>query len=445
MSSLFEKKLKKVRYPNVMMRYFNNNDYFDTKATTKKIEQFHLDSIREISKKAYKDNEFYRNKMDQAGIHPNQIKTLEDLQRLPLLTKDELRGKPYILLTCEKEDIALVQVSTGTTGGEEIYMMYTWNDYYLHDLAPRYPKLFPVDPGDVCLNGLPYEMSAAGLAFHKTFMEGCQATVIPAGKGGAYSTPKKTLKMIRDLQPNVVITSPSWAMLLAEEAEEQEFDLQSLQLKNLWLTGEGCSPAFRERLERIWGTTANFFYGSLECGVLGIECDDHDGYHLAQAHAIVEIIDPETGEVLEEGDIGEIVVTSTLRYDTPIIRFRTGDLGYIDKTPCSCGVTLPKFYLRGRVADQIRYKGTTLSPFYLEEFLMRQQEVGNWFEFVVNEDSDNEVIRVRCELANGVRPSKELAEQLSSKMEFSTGIPFTFEFVKQLPRPQGKTRRVVTE
>ena len=97
-----------------------------------------------------------------------------------------------------------------------------------------------------------------------------------------------------------------------------------LQLKSLWLTGEGVSPAFRERLEKIWRTTANFFYGSLECGVLGIECAEHDGYHLAQAHAIIEIIDPETEEVLEEGDIGEIVVTSTLRYDTPILRFRTG-------------------------------------------------------------------------------------------------------------------------
>ena len=89
---------------------------------------------------------------------------------------------------------------------------------------------------------------------------------------------------------------------------------------------------------------------------LELSVHDHDGYHLAQAHAILEIIDPETEEVLEEGDIGEIVVTSTLRYDTPILRFRTGDLGYMDKTPCSCGVTLPKFYLRGRVQDQILIK-----------------------------------------------------------------------------------------
>jgi phenylacetate-CoA ligase len=445
MSSLFERKIKKVTTPPNISKYLSDSDYFDATTNVEKIEQFHLDAIREISQRAYENNEFYKKKMDAAGVLPQDIKSLSDLVKLPLLTKDELRGKPYILLTCKKEDIALVQVSTGTSGGEEIYMMYTWNDYYLHDLAPRYPKLFPIEPEDVCLNALPYEMSAAGLAFHKTFIEGCEATVIPAGKGGAYSTPKKTLKMIKDLQPNVIITTPSWAMQLTEEAKEQNFDFQSLQLKSLWLTGEGCSPTFRERLEKIWRTTANFFYGSLECGVLGIECNDHDGYHLAQAHAIIEIIDPETEEVLEEGDIGEIVVTSTLRYDTPILRFRTGDLGYIDKTPCSCGVTLPKFYLRGRVQDQIRYKNTTLSPFYLEEFLMRQPEVGNWFQFVENPDKAEDLIYVRCELAKGVEPTEELAERLASKMEFSTGIPFSFEFVHQIPRPQGKTIRVVTE
>ncbi|MBP3950806.1 phenylacetate--CoA ligase family protein [Bacillus suaedae] len=444
MSSLFEKKLKNVKVPLTIKRFFNGSVHPD-KMSEKQIEQYQLTSIKEIVKKAYEKSELYRQKLDGVNVHPRDIKQLSDLTKLPFLTKEELRGNPYILLTCDKKDIALVQVSTGTSGGEEIYMMYTWNDYYLHDLAPRYPDLFEVDPGDVCLNALPYEMSAAGLAFHKTFMEGCEATVIPAGKGGAYSAPKKTVKLLRDLRPNVVITTPSWAMLLAEEAESQNFELSELQLKKLWITGEGCSPAFRERLEKRWGATANFFYGSLECGVLGIECDDHDGYHVTQAHALIEIVDPESGEVLDEGEIGEIVVTSMLRYDTPIIRFRTGDIGYVDSEQCSCGVTLPKFHLRGRVSDQIRYNGTTLSPFYLEEFLMREPDIGDWFEFVVKKDEDNESIKVRCELADDVEASAYLADSLASKLEYSSGIPFTFEFVDKLERPQGKTVRVVNE
>ncbi len=152
MSSLFEQKIKKVNKPSYISKYFNNNDFFDTTTNVLRIDQFHLDAVREISQRAYDHNEFYKNKMDEAGVHPRDIAGLSDLKKLPLLTKDELRGKPYILLTCKKEDIALVQVSTGTSGGEEIYMMYTWNDYYLNDLAPRYPELFPIDPEDVCLN-----------------------------------------------------------------------------------------------------------------------------------------------------------------------------------------------------------------------------------------------------------------------------------------------------
>jgi phenylacetate-CoA ligase len=441
MNSLFEKKFQKLVKPPVLTKYFSSS-IFPDEMSLKTIAEFQKESIKEIVRRAYDRSHFYQEKMKRAGVTPDDIMDLSDLSRLPFLTKDELRGKPWALLTCDKKDVALVQVSTGTTGGEEIYIMNTWEDYYLHELSPGYPKLLPVEKGDICLNALPYEMSSAGLAFHKTFMDGCQATVIPAGKGGAYSTPAKTIKMMRDLQPIVVITTPSWAITLAEAAAENSFDLKSLPLKKIWLTGEGCSPAFRERVEKLWGITANFYYGSLECGGIGVECDAHNGYHIIQAHAIVEIVNPETGEVLEPGEIGEIVVSCPLRYHSPILRYRTMDLGYIDTDPCSCGILLPRLFLRGRMVDQIIVQGVSLSPFYLEEFLMRLPEVGNWYQFVVD-SSASDRLKVRCELSAGVQPSKELAESLASKMEFAIGIPFEFEFVDKLPRPNGKTVRVV--
>src|SRR5690606_25960759 len=139
-----------------------------------------------------------------------------------------------------------------------------------NELAPPLTRLADVGPGDICLNALPYEMSSAGLAFHKVFMEGCGATVIPAGKGGAYSSPEKTIRLMQDLAPTIAITTPSYAMTLAETAEKLGFDLGSLPLRKMWLTGEGCSFAFRSRVEALWNTRANFYYGSLECGALGI-------------------------------------------------------------------------------------------------------------------------------------------------------------------------------
>lgn len=442
MNSLFEKKLQKLRKPELLDKYFSGPDFPDSGMSPAHLAEYQRESIREIVRRAYERSPFYREKMTATGITPDDIRDLGDMERLPFTSKEELTVNPWALLACDKEDIALIQVSTGTTGSREIYIMNTWDDYYFLELATGYPELVPVGRGDIVLNALPYEMSSAGLAFHKTFLEGCQATVIPAGKGGAYSTPEKTVTLLSDLRPTVVITSPSWAVRIAEAAAERKFDLPGLHLKKMWLTGEGCSPSFRKRVERIWGATANCYYGSLECGGIGIECDQHNGYHIIQGHVYLEIVDPETEMPLEPGEIGEIVVTCLLRYDTPILRYRTRDLGYIDPDPCPCGVLLPRLFLMGRRNDQVVIKNTTLSPFYLEEFLMRLPEVGNWFQFVVPPEG-SDVLRIRVEPAPGIRPSPELADTLASKMEYGTGLPCEIEFVDRIPRSNEKTLRVV--
>lgn len=445
MSSFFEKRLAEVKKPYLVDRYFGN--LFMAAADSmplQKIKSYHQDALKEIVNRAYNKCNFYRDKMRAVGVTPEQMQQLSDISKLPFTTKDELRGNPWTLLACDRKDITVITVSTGTTGGEEIYVPNTWRDYALNDMTPRYPKLFPVDPGDICIDALPYEMSSAGLSFHKLFMDACLATSFNAGKGGAYSTPEKTAKVLRDLQPSIVITTPSWAVCILEAAEEQGFDLTSLHLKKLWLTGEGCSDAFRKRVENDWGTSANMYYGSLECGGIGIECDCHDGYHLLQAHVITEIVDPETDEPLEPGEIGEIVVTCTLRYDTPLIRYRTRDLGYIEMAPCPCGVTAPRLILRGRLVDQLNIQGTSFSPFYLEEFLMRNPEIGNWYQFIVRRD-DPSYFKVKAEMAKGYQPDAELADKIASKLEFAIGVPCKVELVERMPRTAQKAKRVVYE
>src|SRR6184192_888008 len=173
-----------MKQSSILKKYFDNE--FADSMSIDRLKEYHYEALKELVSRAFEKCEFYRDKMNAAGVKPEDIKSLNDLEKIPFLTKEELRGKPWALLACDKEDIVVVQVSTGTTGGEEIYMMYTWEDYYLHELAPGYPKLFNIVGEDICFNALPYEMSSSGLAFHKIFLEGCQATVIPAGKGGAY-------------------------------------------------------------------------------------------------------------------------------------------------------------------------------------------------------------------------------------------------------------------
>ncbi|PKM44538.1 MAG: phenylacetate--CoA ligase [Firmicutes bacterium HGW-Firmicutes-8] len=441
MEFLFEKQLRCVAKEPTLSRF---STLEDDEVSLPIMTDFQTEALRAMVTRVYKHNSFYRQKMTQAGLKPEDIKSLADLAKLPFTTKDELRGKPWILLAADKKDISLISVSTGTTGGEEIYIMQTWKDHFINEFSAGAKPLVNIGAGDICINALPYEMSSAGLSFHKVFMDICAATVVPVGKGGAYSTPEKTVNIMRDLQPTVMISTPSYAITLAEAAAQLNFDLTSLPLKIIWLTGEGCSPAFRDRVEKIWGTKGNFFYGSLEAGVLGIECDAHAGYHIPMGQVILEIIDPETGEVLEPGEIGEVVATPLLRFESPLIRYRTQDLGYIDPDPCSCGAYLPRFFMRGRLVDHITVNEINFSPFYLEEFLMRLPEVGNWYQFVV-QPGHNDQLKIRTELAPGVEPTSELAEKLASRMEFAIGIPCEFEFVTKLPRPSSKTVRVVHE
>lgn len=444
MSSRYEKRLASVKKSAPLDKYFVEEEFADKNMSAERIADFQRDSLKEIVKSAYNKCSFYKGKMDALGVTPGDINELSDLSKLPFTTKEELRGNPWALLACDKKDISIITVSTGTTGGEEIYIPSTWRDYYLNEMTPGYPVLFPIDPGDICINALPYEMSSAGLAFHKTFMDACLGTVVAAGKGGAYSTPKKTVKVMKDLKPNYVITTPSWAINIAEAARDSSFDLTSLSLKKMWLTGEGCSSAFRNRVEKIFGTTANMYYGSLECGGVGIECDEHDGYHILASHAIVEIVDPKTGKPLEPGEIGEIVVTCPLRFDTPLIRYKTKDIGYIETNTCRCGISLPRIFLRGRLVDQIEILNTSFSPYYFEEFLMRLPEVGNWYQFVIKRGGADK-LKIKAELAAGLKPSPELADKLSSKMEFAIGIPCEFELYEKLPRTSQKAIRVVYE
>ncbi len=442
MTSDFEKRLAEETLPPVIRHHFSQS-LFPDHMPSNRLTEFQKESLREVVTRAYENLPFYRQKMTQAGVKPQVINSLSDLAKMPFTTKNELRQNPWALLACDKKDISVIHVSTGTTGGQPIYTIETWKEYYLNTCI-NYPRLQPIEQDDLCFVALPYEMSAAGLDFHTRFLVGYQAAVMAVGKGGAYSTPEKTIKLIRDLKPTVVVTSPSYAITLAEAADEASFDLTSLRLKKIWLAGEGCSPAFRKRVEIIWGTTVNFVYGATECGLIGIECDAHNGYHIAQGHVLVEIVDPKTEKVLEPGEIGEIVITCLLRFDTPLIRYRTQDLGCLDPQPCPCGVPLERLHLRGRLSDQIVLKGTAYSPVYLEDFLMQLPEVGNWYTFVVK-TGENEHLKIRTELAAGVKPTPELAEKLAVKMGSAINIPCEFELVSKLPRLAQKAVRVVYE
>ena len=438
--SFIRKKFSEPLHP-LVKKYFTAHRAIES-WSKEYLKVYHEDMIRGVIEHACQNSDFYRNKFAAKGVRPEDFQALEDIRKFPLTTKDELRGKPFVLLSVPRERIVQVHLSTGTTGGEHIYTLYTWEDYFINFHGPDMPRLMPLTVEDIVINALPHEMTFSGPGYHNLLQKGVGALMVPAGKGGLYSTPDSTLEMARDLEATVLVTTPPYAAYLAEIADERGIRLgKDIKLRFMWLTGEGCSPSFRNRIEEKWSCPALFYYGSLEAGPMAIECQQKGGYHITNGHIFMEVVDRGTGEPVAPGEIGAIVVTELTRWASPLIRYQTGDIGFIDDKKCECGLELPRMGLRGRDEDQVAVREKVYSPFFVEELLMQIPEVGNWYELVPR----GEKLLVRAELMPGVAPNKVIEGKIQEQLSKKAGIPAEVHFVTGLPRPGGKTARVVKE
>ena len=438
--SFIEQKFGEPLHP-IVKKYFTSSR--DIESWSKEhMRLYHEEAIRWVLEHAYKDNNFYREKFTAKGVRPDDFRFLEDIKKFPFTTKAQMQGNPFVLLSVPRERISQVHLSTGTTGGEHIYTYYTWEDYFINFVAPDMPQLMSLSVDDVMINALPYEMSLAGPGAHNIFQKGVGVLMVPAGKGGLYSTPESTLTMARDLEATVLITTPPYAAYLAEIADERGIRLgKDIQLRFMWLAGEGCSASFRNRLEQKWGCLVLYVYGALEAAPIAFECHQKGGYHVASGHVFVEVVDRKTGEPLPAGQMGIIVVTDLTRSASPMIRYQTGDMGFIENEKCPCGLELPRMVLRGRDEDQVVIREKAYSPYFVEELLMQIPEMGNWYQLVPREDS----LLVRAELMAGTIPSQEIEIKIKEQLLKKAGIPAEVNFVTGLPRPGGKTARVVKE
>ena len=414
-----------------------------------RIRAYQTEAVAEQLAHVYTNSRFYREKFDRAGTRPGDFCSLDDLARFPFTMKDDLRASghgvqrstPWLLLSVPKEEVCLVHTSTGTTGGDWSYTFYTWEDMHVRDFAP-YPRLLmPVKADDVVLNALPYEMSSSGQSFQRSLQGVTGALVVPAGKGGFYSDPYKTAQIMADLRVTVLITTPSYAMLLAEIVLQLGVRPSSdIPLRFIWLTGEGCAPAYRRRLEELWQCQGLVFYGSMECGSIAIECNYQSGGHVSAGHLYLEIIDPGTGRPLPPGEQGEVVCTLLQRKASPLIRYRTQDLAILDVSPCPCGVLLPRLHIRGRIVDQVaagEAAEPVVSPYVIEEVLYSQPEIGHNYQIYFSESGLRIDAELRFDYGDPETAREHVVQQLGRR-----GLRAELTWVDHIPRIGGKTRRI---
>jgi phenylacetate-CoA ligase len=389
---------------------------------------------------------FYQQQLREAGIRAEDIRTLDDVRKLPFTRKQDLRdGYPFGFFAVPLSQVVRIHTTSGTTGKPTV-VGYTRRDLEAWaELIARNLTMVGLKEGDVFQNMVNYGMFTGGLGFHYG-AEKIGLTVIPSATGNT----RRQIEMIQDFGVTAIHCTPSYAMHLAEVAEEMGAELSTLRTG--LFGAEPWSDAMRGELEHRLGVTAYDSYGLSELFGPGVafECPERDGLHIWHDSYLVEIIDPATGEVLGPGERGELVVTPLVKEAMPLLRYRTGDITMLMPDGCPCGRAQKIARITGRSDDMLVIRGINVFPSQIEHVLLGIPEVGNQFMVYVDRVNhlDEMTIEVEInrahfsgEIADLARIQKKVVKELRDTLELRT----TVKLVEpgSLPRFEGKAKRVI--
>ena len=413
-------------------------------------QELQVSLMRKLMETVYAGVDFYRRKFDAAGISPSDIQSIGDIAKIPFTEKDELRGVyPYGLLACEESDIVEIHTSSGTTGtpvvgAYTIGDIETWSEATARTLA-----MAGTGPGDVVQNGYGYGLFTGGLGIHYGARK-IGANVIPISAGNT----SRQLMLMRDFKSTVLTCTPSYSLFLAEAAREEGIEFKDLSLKAGCFGAEPWSDNMREEIEAKLSLSAHDIYGLTEIIGPGVsaECEAKNGLHISEDLFYPEIIDPATGEVLPDGQKGELVFTTLTKEGTPIIRYRTRDITYLMREKCSCGRTHVRMHrLLGRTDDMLIVRGVNVFPSQIENVLMRIEETEPHYVIVVDREAtqlDDIEIMVEVEqsfFSDETRRLEEVREKISKAIRDELGLNARIRLVepKTVERSMGKAKRVI--
>lgn len=417
------------------------------RSTIRAIQWEHLS---ECVHRAWSSLPYYRRKMEAAKLTPDSIRTLDDLRLLPFTDKrDFMNAYPLGMLAVDKRHLVRIHGSTGTTLGKPTIVGYTRRDIDTWaEVCARFITAAGVGPDDVAQICFGYGLFTGGFGLHYG-MEKIGAMVIPLAAGNT----RRHIQFMRDFQTTAMVSTPSYALYLAETLKDMGLKPGDLALRCGLFGAEAWTNSMRSQIETGLGLKATDNYGLSEIigpGVSG-ECLAQNGMHINEDHFLCEVVDPQTGEPVAEGQVGEMVITTLTKEAVPVFRYRTRDLTWLMPEPCICGRTsLRMGKVLGRTDDMLIIRGVNVFPSQIEEVLLDIKGTQPHYQIVVDRKGALDVLEVRVEVTEDLfndemKQLRGLEERIRERMRREIGLDIELKLVdsRTLERFEGKAKRVV--
>lgn len=405
--------------------------------------------LQDTVKRAYENVPFYKEKLDAHGVAPADIKTIDDISKLPFTVKDDFRDQyPFGLFAVPQRDIVRVHASSGTTGKPTV-VGYTKEDIALWaSVCARTLGCGGGTPEDVVQIAYGYGLFTGGLGMHYGG-EALGAMVVPMSGGNSI----KQLMLMQDFGTTLLCCTPSYSLLLAEVAAEEGIDFKKLKLKTGFFGAEPWTDDMRRQIEEKLNLKALDIYGLSEVIGPGVasECLEQQGLHIFEDHFYPEIINPETGNPVEAGEKGELVFTCLTKQAIPLLRYRTRDITRLNEEPCACGRTLRRMErVTGRTDDMLIIRGVNVFPSQIESVLMKVEGTEPHYLIVVDKSGVLDEFEVRVEVSpeifsDEIKKLEQLKNRISTEIYSILGLNAKITLVepKSIERSMGKAKRVV--
>jgi len=397
----------------------------------------------------YRRVPFYRAKMDARGVRPQDIQGVDDIARLPLTTKDEMRDVyPYGLLSVDLKEIVEIHTSSGTTG-KPVVDAYTAGDIEVWaEAMARTLSGGGTTRHDIVQNAYGYGLFTGGLGVHYGARK-IGATVIPISGGNT----KRQLAILQDFKSTILTCTPSYSLFLAEAAREEGLDLRTVGLRAGFFGAEPWSESMRGEIEEKLALLSIDIYGLTEIIGPGVafECEHQKGLHVNEDHFLPEIIDPASGEVLPDGAKGELVITTLTKDGTPVLRYRTRDITYLDHAPCPCGRTTVRMHrVLGRTDDMLIIRGVNVFPSQIEEVILGVEGIEPHYQLIVERRDQLDELEVQVEMnekvfSDEIKHLENMEKRIEAELYASLNIHTRVRLVepKSIARSEGKAKRII--